>query len=86
MYLDLNGNRMQEGSTANMIFSVPYIVAYVSRFMALMPGDIIITGTPAGVGLGMDPQVFLKAGDEMVLGVEGLGEQRQSVVAHRLEK
>ena len=86
MYLDLNGNRMQEGSTANMIFSVPYIVAYVSRSMALMPGDIIITGTPAGVGLGMDPQVFLKAGDEMVLGVEGLGEQRQSVVAHRLEK
>lgn len=86
MYLDLNGNRMQEGNTANMIFSVPYIVAYVSRFMALMPGDIIITGTPAGVGLGMNPQVFLKAGDEMVLGIEGLGEQRQSVVAHRLEK
>ena len=86
MYLDLNGARMQYGNTANMIFSVPYIVAYVSRFMSLLPGDVIVTGTPAGVGLGMNPQVFLKAGDEMVLGIDGLGEQRQSVVAHRLEK
>lgn len=86
MYLDLNGKRMQDGNTANMIFSVPHIVSYVSRFMALMPGDIIVTGTPAGVGLGMDPQVFLKPGDEMVLGIEGLGEQRQNVLAHPLDK
>ncbi|MFN0264175.1 fumarylacetoacetate hydrolase family protein [Tepidamorphus sp. 3E244] len=85
MYLDLNGKRMQDGNTANMIFKVDLIVSYVSRFIPLIPGDVIVTGTPAGVGLGMKPQVFLKPGDEMVLGIEGLGEQRQSVVAHPKE-
>ena len=86
MYLDLNGERMQTGNTNTMIFGVVEIVAYVSRFMALLPGDIIITGTPPGVGLGMKPPHYLKAGDEMVLGIEGLGEQRQKVVAHPLDQ
>ena len=82
MYLDVNGERMQTGNTSTMIFPVVHLVSYVSRFMALMPGDIIITGTPPGVGMGRDPQVYLKPGDEMVLGIAGLGEQRQSVLAH----
>lgn len=81
LWLDLNGERMQEGSTATMIFGVAEIVSYVSRFMTLKPGDIIATGTPPGVGMGRKPQRFLKAGDVMTLGVEGLGEQRQKVVA-----
>jgi len=79
--LDLNGQRMQTGSTATMIFDVAQIVAYVSHFMMLEPGDVITTGTPPGVGLGMKPPRFLKADDEMVLRIEGLGEQRQRVVA-----
>ncbi|UMY16562.1 fumarylacetoacetate hydrolase family protein [Methylobacterium organophilum] len=79
--LDINGQRMQTGSTATMIFDVPQIVAYVSHFMMLEPGDVITTGTPPGVGVGMKPQRFLKSGDEMVLRIDGLGEQRQSVVA-----
>lgn len=79
--LDLNGTRMQTGSTATMIFDLAQIVAYVSHFMMLEPGDVITTGTPPGVGLGRKPPRYLKAGDEMVLRIDGLGEQRQSVVA-----
>ncbi|AWB20421.1 FAA hydrolase family protein [Methylobacterium currus] len=82
MWLDLNGRRMQTGNTRTMIFTCAQIVAYVSRFMTLMPGDIITTGTPPGVGMGMKPEpVFLKAGDVMTLGIEKLGEQRQDVTA-----
>lgn len=81
MSLDLNGQRMQTGSTATMIFDVAQIVAYVSHFMMLEPGDVITTGTPPGVGLGMKPPRYLKSDDEMVLRIDGLGEQRQRVVA-----
>ncbi len=77
MYLDVNGQRMQDGSTNTMIFSAKYIVYYLSQFMSLNPGDIIATGTPPGVGGGMKPPVFLKVGDKMKLGIEGLGEQNQ---------
>ena len=87
MFLDVNGRRMQTGNTATMIFSVAHCIAYVSRFITLYPGDLLITGTPPGVGEGQKPSpVFLKPGDEMRLGVTGLGEQRQRVVAwHRIE-
>ena len=81
LWLDLNGERMQEGHTSDMIFSVAEILSYMSRYMRLQPGDVIATGTPHGVGMGLKPQRFLQAGDEMHLSVEGLGEQRQSVVA-----
>nr|WP_295467408.1 fumarylacetoacetate hydrolase family protein [Mesorhizobium sp.] len=81
MFLDVNGKRAQTGSTATMIFTVRQIVSYLSQFMILEPGDVITTGTPPGVGLGMKPPVFLKNGDEMHLGIAGLGEQRQKVVA-----
>ena len=81
MWLDVNGKRAQTGSTATMIFSIATVIAYVSEFMVLDPGDILTTGTPPGVGLGMKPPVFLKAGDVMTLGIEGLGEQRQEVAA-----
>lgn len=81
MFLDVNGERRQTGSTRTMIFSVAHIISYLSRFMVLEPGDIITTGTPPGVGLGMKPPVYLKAGDEMRLGISGLGEQRQRVTA-----
>ena len=84
MWLDLNGKRVQTGSTKTMIFSVAKIVSYLSQFMTLMPGDVITTGTPPGVGLGMKPPLFLKKGDVMTLGVEGLGEQRQEVVPFKL--
>jgi 2,4-didehydro-3-deoxy-L-rhamnonate hydrolase len=80
MWLDVNGVRMQTGTTKKMIFNVPKIVSYLSQFMTLEPGDIITTGTPPGVGLGMKPPKYLKAGDVMTLGIEGLGEQRQVVV------
>ena len=83
MYLDVNGKRMQTGSTKTMIFSCAYIVAYVSKFMVLEPGDVITTGTPPGVGMGMKPPVFLKAGDVMTLGIDGLGDQKQKVVAFK---
>jgi 2,4-diketo-3-deoxy-L-fuconate hydrolase len=83
MSCDVNGERRQSGSTRTMIFEVPFIVSYISRFMTLLPGDVIATGTPPGVGLGMKPPQFLKAGDEMRLSIEGLGEQRQKVVAFR---
>lgn len=81
MWLDVNGRRMQTGSTRTMIFSVAKIVSYVSQFMTLEPGDVLTTGTPPGVAMGMKPPVYLKAGDTMALGIEGLGEQRQVVVA-----
>jgi 5-carboxymethyl-2-hydroxymuconate isomerase len=81
MYLDVNGKRCQTGSTATMIFNVPKIVSYLSELMTLEPGDIITTGTPPGVGLGMKPPKFLEIGDVMTLGIEGLGEQKQKVVA-----
>ena len=77
MWLDLNGKRMQDGSTSTMVYGVNYCVSYLSQFMSLQPGDIISTGTPPGVGMGMSPQVFLKPGDEIKLGIEGLGEQTQ---------
>ena len=80
MWLDVNGQRMQTGSTKTMIFSVAKIVSYVSQFMTLMPGDVITTGTPPGVGLGLKPPRYLKKGDVMTLGIAGLGEQRQLVV------
>ena len=84
MWLDLNGKRMQTGNTRTMIFGVAEIVAYVSQFMTLEPGDLITTGTPPGVGLGQKPTPFyLKPGDVMRLGIEGLGEQQQTVVAWR---
>jgi len=82
MWLDVNGERMQKGSTANMIFSVKTLVSYISQFMILEPGDVITTGTPAGVGMGRQPPVYLKAGDTVALCVEGLGRQTQRVVAH----
>ena len=81
MWLDVNGRRMQTGSTATMIFNVVQLVSYISHFMVLEAGDVVTTGTPPGVGLGMKPATFLKAGDVMSLGIAGLGEQRQSVVA-----
>lgn len=81
MFLDVNGERCQTGSTKTMIFGVTHIVSYLSQFMVLEPGDVITTGTPPGVGLGMKPPKFLKAGDTMYLGIAGLGEQRQTVVA-----
>ena len=84
MYLDVNGKRMQTGSTKTMIFSIAHLVHYISQFMVLEAGDVVTTGTPPGVGLGMKPQVFLKAGDLMTLGIEGLGEQQQKVVPFKL--
>lgn len=79
MWLELNGEKVQDGSTKTMVFGVAHVVSYLSRYMSLQPGDIISTGTPPGVGLGMTPPKFLKAGDEMRLGIEGLGEQHQVV-------
>jgi ureidoglycolate lyase len=82
MFLDVNGKRMQTGNTKTMIFSVAHIIHYVSQMFSLMPGDVIMTGTPPGVALGMKPHpIYLKAGDEMHLGIAGLGEQRQKLAA-----
>jgi len=80
LWLEVNGQRVQTGNTKTMIFGVAKIVSYLSQFMTLLPGDVITTGTPPGVGMGRKPPQFLKAGDTMVLGVEGLGEQHQTVV------
>ncbi len=77
--LDVNGQRMQTGNTSKMIFNVEYIVSYLSKFMSLQPGDLITTGTPPGVGMGKNPQVFLKAGDKMKLSIDCLGEQNSKV-------
>ncbi len=82
LWLDLNGTRTQTGHTSKMIFAITEIVSYLSNFLILEAGDIITTGTPPGVGLGMSPNKFLKVGDEMRLGIDGLGEQRQKVVAY----
>jgi 2-keto-4-pentenoate hydratase/2-oxohepta-3-ene-1,7-dioic acid hydratase in catechol pathway len=81
MWLDVNGQPRQRGNTRTMVFGVAHLVSYVSQFMTLMPGDIITTGTPPGVGMGMKPPQFLKAGDVVTLGIEGIGEQRQKVTA-----
>tara|TARA_B100000963_G_scaffold356980_1_gene378197 strand:- start:728 stop:1576 length:849 start_codon:yes stop_codon:yes gene_type:complete len=81
MWLDVNGKRMQDGSTSTMVYGVNFLISYLSQFMSLHPGDIISTGTPPGVGMGMNPQVFLKTGDEMRLGIEGLGEQIQRTIS-----
>jgi len=83
MWLDVNGVRRQTGNTKTMIFGVARLVADLSRYMTLLPGDVITTGTPPGVGLGMKPPVWLKAGDVMTLGIDGLGEQKQKVVPFR---
>ncbi|MCR8725769.1 fumarylacetoacetate hydrolase family protein [Frigidibacter sp. ROC022] len=81
MYLEVNGKRYQNGSTATMVYGVRHLVSYISQFMSLQPGDIISTGTPPGVGMGQTPPVYLKPGDVMELGIEGLGSQRQRTVA-----
>jgi 2,4-didehydro-3-deoxy-L-rhamnonate hydrolase len=83
LWLELNEKRVQNGNTNTMVYGVAYIVAYLSEFFTLMPGDIITTGTPPGVGMGMKPQRFLKPGDKMRVGIEGLGEQNQVVVRDR---
>ena len=83
LWLDVNGERRQTGNTRTMIFPVAKLVSYVSRFMTLMPGDVIATGTPPGVGMGMQPPQFLAPGDEMRLGIDGLGEQHHRVIAYR---
>ena len=81
MWLEVNGKKMQDGSTSTMVYGVNFLISYLSQFMSLQPGDIISTGTPPGVGMGMNPQVFLKPGDEMKLGIEGLGEQNQKTIS-----
>jgi 2-keto-4-pentenoate hydratase/2-oxohepta-3-ene-1,7-dioic acid hydratase in catechol pathway len=81
MWLDVNGEQRQRGNTATMIFKIPFILSYVTQFMVLEPGDVVTTGTPPGVALGMKPPKWLEVGDEMRLGIDGLGEQRQKVVA-----
>jgi 2,4-didehydro-3-deoxy-L-rhamnonate hydrolase len=81
LWLKVNGKLMQDSSTSNLIFKIPFLVSYVSRFMTLLPGDIISTGTPAGVGLGMKPQKYLKPGDVVELGIDGLGQGKQNVKA-----
>jgi 2,4-diketo-3-deoxy-L-fuconate hydrolase len=82
MLLEVNGRKMQSGNTRTMVFDVAKIISHVSHYMTLLPGDVIATGTPPGVGLGMKPPVFLKPGDVMRLTIQGLGEQKQRVVAY----
>ena len=84
MSLDVNGERKQTGSTSTMIFSIPFLLSYITQFMVLEPGDVVTTGTPPGVGSAKKPPEYLKAGDELVLRVEGLGEQRSKVVPFKL--
>lgn len=81
MWLTVNGKKMQNGSTNTMVYGVAHVVSYLSQFMSLHPGDVISTGTPPGVGMGQDPQQYLRAGDVVELGIDGLGEQRQDVIA-----
>ena len=81
LWLDVNGKRMQDGTTKTMVYGVNFLVSYISQFMSLQPGDIISTGTPPGVGMGMTPQIFLKPGDIMELGIEGIGEQKQKTIS-----
>ena len=85
MWLKVNAVVRQSSSTSQMIFDVPALISYVSQFMTLLPGDVISTGTPAGVGLGMNPPQYLKAGDAVELGIDRLGESRQLVVSPRLQ-
>jgi len=82
LWLTVNGHSMQNGTTADLIFRIPFLVSYISQFMTLLPGDVISTGTPAGVGLGMNPPVYLKAGDVVELGIDGLGSAKQKVVTY----
>ena len=82
MWLNVNGENMQDGNTSNLIFSVDHVVSYLSQFMTLLPGDFISTGTPAGVGMGMNPEKYLKPGDVVELGIDGLGSSKQTVVAY----
>ncbi|MEO6522592.1 MAG: fumarylacetoacetate hydrolase family protein [Mucilaginibacter sp.] len=82
VWLNVNGQKMQDGTTSNLIFNVPYLISYLSQFMTLLPGDIISTGTPAGVGLGFKPPIYLKAGDVVELGIDGLGTSKQTVKAY----
>ena len=83
LWLNVNGQLMQDGNTSNLIFNIPHLISYVSQFMTLIPGDIISTGTPAGVGLGMKPPVYLKPGDVVELGIDGLGKSTQHVIAYK---
>ena len=80
MWLEVDGQRYQDGSTATMVYKVPFLVSYLSQFMSLQPGDVISTGTPPGVGMGQKPPVYLKPGQTMRLGIDGLGEQQQRTV------
>jgi 2-keto-4-pentenoate hydratase/2-oxohepta-3-ene-1,7-dioic acid hydratase in catechol pathway len=82
LWLTVNGKKMQEGNTSNLIFKIPFIIAYLSQFMTLLPGDVISTGTPAGVGLGFNPPVYLQDGDVVELGIDGLGTSKQNVKAY----
>ncbi len=86
LWLEVNGERRQTGNTKQMVFDVVQLVSYLSRFFSLHPGDVIATGTPSGVGMAMEPPTYLKAGDVMRLGVTGLGEQRQDVIAFEMPK
>ncbi len=83
LWLTLNGKTMQDGNTDDLIFSIPFLVSYISQFMTLLPGDIVSTGTPAGVGLGFTPNIFLQEGDVVELGIDGLGSSKQQVVAYK---
>ena len=82
LWLKVNDKMMQNGTTANLIFKIPFLISYTSQFMTLLPGDIISTGTPAGVGLGFNPPVYLKPGDVMELGIDGLGTSKQKCIAY----
>jgi 2-keto-4-pentenoate hydratase/2-oxohepta-3-ene-1,7-dioic acid hydratase in catechol pathway len=82
LWLKLNGKMMQDGNTNDFVFNVPQMIAYISRFMTLLPGDVISTGTPSGVGLGCNPPLYLKPGDVMELGIDGLGISQQQVIAY----
>jgi 2-keto-4-pentenoate hydratase/2-oxohepta-3-ene-1,7-dioic acid hydratase in catechol pathway len=83
LWLSLNGKMMQDGNTDDLIFNIPQLISYSSQFMTLLPGDVISTGTPAGVGLGFSPNIYLKPGDEVELGIDGLGTSKQKVVAYQ---
>jgi len=80
MWLEVDGKRYQDGSTRTMVYKIPFLISYLSRFMSLQPGDVISTGTPPGVGMGQQPPTYLREGQCMRLGIEGLGEQQQQVV------
>jgi 2,4-didehydro-3-deoxy-L-rhamnonate hydrolase len=86
LWLTVNGKTMQDGTTANFIFRIPHLIAYTSQFMTLLPGDVISTGTPAGVGLGMKPNVYLQPGDVVELGIDGLGKTTQKLIAYQQKK